>query len=67
MESEVLRSRAEKRMELIRLKRVESAAPPAEKPVSTFESFVAKLAKETQFADKLDAVAHVPARPRTLE
>jgi hypothetical protein len=33
------------------LKRVESEAPPAEKPVSAFISFVAKLAEEPQFAD----------------
>ncbi len=51
MESEVLRSRAKKRMELIQLKRVESEAPPAEKRVTAFVSFAAKLAEETQFAD----------------
>jgi hypothetical protein len=38
-------------MELIQLKRVESEAPPAEKSVSAFVSFVAKLAEESQFAD----------------
>jgi hypothetical protein len=48
------------------LKRVESEAPPAEKPASAFASFDAKLAEESQFAVQIDAVGHVQVRNSTV-
>jgi hypothetical protein len=51
VESEVLLSLAEKHIKLIQLERLESVAQQAEKSVSAFVSFIAKLANESQFAD----------------
>jgi hypothetical protein len=44
---------------------LESDVPPAEKPVSAANS--AFVAKELQFADSIDAVAHVLVRHSSFQ
>jgi hypothetical protein len=51
-------------MEMSLLRRVDSEAPPAEKPVPAYD---AKLAEESEFALQLPAVGYIPIRNGTVQ
>jgi hypothetical protein len=50
-------------MEMSLLRRVDSEAPPAEKPVPAYD---AKLAEDSEFALQLSALGHIPVQSKEM-